>query len=579
MAQNVVRDFGEEAASSSGLSRLSKCNVRSAERDAHRVLSKGFKLTLPIPLFKLGRGKKLSHAVLCLKDWISFMLTKNCWHILTGLVRPDQQREADILQEFWRKFRLSQPEHPVFKLEEDGSLELCRTVPLLWHGHEGRGRRRQPFLVTSFHSFLGRGIRPGLRAQKKAGVQKAYLKLKPNFVGHAYTHRMLHTALAKSAFEDDEVFSAVLDHCVQQAHFMQTTGVVNPHSKKRHFAILLGVTGDWAFLFKSGRLSRSYSNVEKHVNETKVPAGICHLCRAGQRGFDFEQIQSRHSAWLPTFCTQSPFSEPVTPLTNLLHPPGMQATIFKFDAWHSWHLGVGKSFVASTLALMSNKYIGRSKDSRMALLSADFMSWCRATRHTPTLSKLTASNINWESNTTFPFGSWFKGSVTTTLCSFIQHQLRPQGPDMFEEDDMLALCSEAVLAINTALKGLYENDVFLPASTAREIGEQGLRFLRRYASLARKAVDNGQILFCLIPKLHSMHHLLLQDLVLASESFEFVVNPICYSVQLSEDFIGQLSRLSRRVHPSRCSQRRIERHLQLAYSQYVKAGYLVEGKD
>ena len=573
VAKNVVRDFGEEAASSSGLTRLSKCNEATAERDTHRVLVKRYKLSLPVPIRKLGRGK-LAHSVLCLKDWVSFLLAKNCWHISCGLMAPNPEREAQILSEFWRRYEMVCPAHPVFLAAREGSIVLARTMPLLWHGDEGRGRRRQPFLVTSWHSVLGRGVRSG----NQRAVQKPFLKLKANFAGHSYTHRFLHTAMAKKAFEDPEIFDAILEHCVEQTSFMHTHGVVNPHSKQKHWAMFLGVTGDWQFLFKSGKMFRSYNNVEKHTTQARNPLGICHLCNAGQHQHSFEQIQTRQPTWLGTFCSDNPFLEP-SPLTTLPHPPGRVATIFKFDVWHSWHLGVGKCFIACALALMSSKYDGRSKEARMDLLSRDYLAWCSRTRHPPILTKLTQSSINWESNSSFPFGGWFKGALTTTLGKFIQDQLGPSGPDRFKGDEMLHLCNEAVIAINTCLTGLYVGDAFLEASTARQLGEHGLKFLRRYALLARKAVEQGQTMFSLLPKLHCLHHLFLQDLLLASESAQYLVNPLCYSVQLSEDFIGQLSRLSRRVHPTKCSERCIQRHLQLAHGQYVKAGYLIEAKD
>ena len=577
VAKNVVRDFGKSVSRSSGLEAVSKCGARSAERDTHRLLVKKFRLSLPVPISKLGRGR-LSHSVLRLTDWMQFLVSRNCWHIVTGLVRPDAAREAAILKEFWRRFQASNPEHPVFELASEGSIQLEHTAPLLFHGDEGRGRRRQPFLCTSFFSMLGRGIRAGLRAQDRTGVRKEYLKLKPNFVGHSYTHRFLQAALPKAVFEDEVVFNEVLKQCAEEARLMSSRGVTHPYTKQKKWAVLLGITGDWAFLFKSGRLSRSYNNVQKHTTETAHPQGICHLCNAGQRNIPFEEISVRRPTWLATFSRDSPFQEPSSPLNTLLHAPGMQATIYKFDLWHSWHLGVGKSFIGSVLALMSMKYPGRSKDARFLQLSDAYLAWCRATSHPSILTRLTKETINWESNTTFPQAGWFKGALTTTMCAFVQDQLGPDGPEIFR-DEMLGLCGEAILAINKCLKGLYENDVFLSPATANDIGQLGLKFLRRYSTLARKAADNNQLLFPLLPKLHCLHHLFLQDLVIASSECSWVVNPICYSVQVSEDMIGQLSRLSRRVHPNKCSQRCIERHLQLAYSKYVKEGFLVEGQD
>ena len=44
---------------------------------------------------------------------------------------------------------------------------------------------------------------------------------------------------------------------------------------------------------------------------------------------------------------------------------------------------------------------------------------------------------------------------------------------------------------------------------------------------------------------------------------------------MSEDFIGRNSRVALKVHPAKCAQRCLERHLALAYSKYIEQGYLI----
>ena len=291
-------------------------------------------------------------------------MNRRCFHIVTGLIRPDEAREAAILQEFWSRFESLQPQHPIFQRARDGWINLSRAAPLLYHGDEGRGRRRQPFLVCSFHSILGRGVRAGLRRQEQLGIQKQFLKMKPNFMGHAYTHRFLQVALTKKIFQNKKVFEAVLENCAAEAEYMQTAGVVHQYTKQRYYAVVLNVTGDWQFLYKAGEMVRSYNNVEK-AREAANPQGICHLCHAGKRGHAFECFETRSPSWLSTFCCDVPFEQPASPLLRLLHPPGVQPTIFAFDVWHCFHLGVGKAFAAAALALMSLQFPRRSKDAWM----------------------------------------------------------------------------------------------------------------------------------------------------------------------------------------------------------------------
>ena len=291
---------------------------------------------------------------------------------------------------------------------------------------------------------------------------------------------------------------------------------------------------------------------------------------AGRRDVPFEAFHTRAPAWLATMHVESPFHDP-SPLTALLHEPGKEASLFRFDLWHAFHLGVGKAFVGGALALWSERFEGRGKDARFDKLSGHFRAWCSATGHPMILSKLSKESIGWENSTNYPVGTWFKGSLTTTLSEYIRDQLG--GGD--SGDEMLDLVGEAASAIHHCISGLYGSDAFVEAPKARELGEYGLRFLRRYSTLADKACAVSRPLFILLPKMHALQHVFLQDLVIASQTQEWIVNPVCYSVQQSEDFIGKNSRVSRRVHPAECARRVIQRHLKLAHNKYVEAGLLV----
>ena len=490
-------------------------------------------------------------------------MNKNCWHIVCGLKKPDRDREEAILAAFWERFRASHENHPVFAMAEAGSLNLGRCAPLVYHGDEGRGRRRNPFLVTSFFSILGRGIQPGL-AQK---AKKKYLKLLPNFQGHTYTTRFLQATFPKEVYQQDAVFQALLENVVVQADLMATSGVQNTYRGDTYHAIVLGISGDWSWLIKAGNMSRNFNHTIKHPKDT--PSGICHICEAGEKDHPFEQIHVRSPSWLSTCYRTNAFKDP-SPLLALRHVPDQAASLFRFDLWHSWHLGVGKAFVGSAIALLSATCPGNSKDQRMDNLNTQFMAWCKQNSKPPILTRLSKETIGWGSNSNFPVAGWFKGSLTTTFCEFICHKLGG-GSD----DPWLRLAGQAAVAIHDCISGLYKADAFLTPEQALELGEFGLRFLRRYAELARLAAQAGRPLWVLLPKLHILQHIFLQDLVLASRKYGYVLNPVCWSVQMSEDFIGRNSRVARKVHPSKCAQRCLERHLALAYSKYIEAGYLI----
>ena len=259
---------------------------------------------------------------------------------------------------------------------------------------------------------------------------------------------------------------------------MWKSGIRHRHTGAKYWAVVLNVAGDWPWLVKAGNLGRSFSHAIKNLKTLKKPpAGICHKCRAGQLEHAFETFETRNPSWLSTLHCQSPFLDPPSPLASFLCTRGQEADIFAYDLWHSWHLGVGKVFLGSALALLSSRFHGRNVHARFAGLNSAYFAWCREFSHPPILTRLQqASTIEWEISTTYP-------------------------------------------------------------------------------------------------------HAFLVDLVLAADRGPWVVNPICYSVQQSEDYIGRNSRTSRKVHPTQAARRTIERHLVLAYRKYCDAGLLVEGRD
>ena len=560
VARNVVQDIGESACSHTALADLANCSLGNAERDTRRLLVGRLKLSLPVKISKLGSS---GYPIFKLRHWYEMLLARNCWHIVCGLKAPDDNRQKAILHSFWQHFKSICPDHPVYSRTD---LPLDRTAPLIFHGDEGRGRRRSPFLICSYHGLLGRGIGVGVRSKKN----REYIKHLPNFLGHTFTTYFMQAAYPKTVMQDEQVLQELLDDCVCEADYIFREGVANPHSGERHYGVVLANTGDWQWLHKSGFFNRSYNNVAKFAQEIANPRGICHMCLAGQRGFPFEELAVRDPKWLPTCFLTDAFTDP-SPLMRLPHEPGRAAKLFQWDLWHSFHLGVGKSFTASSLALLSSVYDGRSKDARFEQLSVEYMAFCAAQHISPILTKITREVLNWETATNFPMGNWYKGAITTNLCDFIRSKTAGGGTG----DEWLDLIGEASVAIHACIAGLYKAGVFLEPATARELGEQGLRFLRRYCSLAKKAVLDSRPLFSILPKHHCLHHVFLQDLLLASQTQPRILNPICWTVQQSEDYIGRGSRISRRVHPRTCARRVMERHLQLAYDKYVEAGYLV----
>lgn len=92
-------------------------------------------------------------------------------------------------------------------------------------------------------------------------------------------------------------------------------------------------------------------------------------------------------------------------------------------------------------------------------------------------------------------------------------------------------------------------------------------FVQNYARLAHRAYLANQQLYAMVPKLHAMDHFRM-DLVL-SHMNQYSCNPGFYDCSQSEDFIGKVSRQSRRV-----SNVNIVQNILLAYR--VKTRFVIQ---
>ena len=253
---------------------------------------------------------------------------------------------------------------------------------MVFHGDEGRGRKRLPFLVLNFHSVLGRGLQ--VHSKKKPG----WIKMAPNYHGHTLTSRFLLAALPKAAYanEHGHVWESLMDLAADEARHMFFTGVTDLISGRGTFHMaMLHICGDWPWLADSGGFKRSYRNVQKHKTRTKPPVGICHMRAAGQIGYDFEQLNTDQPAWIATMFTQELFCEGFdpSPFVRIPHVPGQTGALWYFDVFHTMHLGVCKYLLGSCLALMSEVEPGSSIDARFDSLSCRFIRWCKESKRRP----------------------------------------------------------------------------------------------------------------------------------------------------------------------------------------------------
>ena len=93
--------------------------------------------------------------------------------------------------------------------------------------------------------------------------------------------------------------------------------------------------------------------------------------------------------------------------------------------------------------------------------------------------------------------------------------------------------------------------------------------LASYARLAEATLLQGRACYAIMPRAHYLCHGF-RELSVGSKSFAWVPNALGASVQLDEDFIGVVSRWSRRVGPVLNMQRTMERYVVSAYKHFSR---------
>ena len=458
----------------------------------------------------------------------------------------------------------------MFERARNGELSLRRTYAVVVHGDEGRSKRKSAFLVLNWHSTLGRGVETAL-SEANNPYTKKYLKMLPNFVGHSYTSRFMLSALPKEDYTGKRsfAFDTLMQAVAEEIQDLAVSGIT--HDGETHFLYCVGCVGDWPWLQKSGQLERTFMNVPKHggnVNRADCK-GICHLCKAGQRDWPYEEIATRNPTWVASLLVQPPFDEANHRFSIIPHIPGTLPTFWKFDLFHCVHLGIAKNYLGSMLALLSELEPAGNVDSRFELLTAKYLGFCAESHRQAHCKRLTKESLNWISKSHFPTGAWHKGDLSTSLLLFCEHRFHREQ----WEDETLQLAGQAVQSLNKCVKILFHGGAWLSQDDALQAAQLGLQFMRRYSALASLSHQKGAKYWLVMPKMHCFHHICLD--MLWGSSKGPTINPLIWSVQQDEDFIGRGSRLSRHVSAVNASERTVDRYLMATYAEFMACGYLV----
>lgn len=92
---------------------------------------------------------KIEWPMISMRSWCSYLLN-NVPELLLGGFNLHDPAWPQMFSDFWRQWRLIEPDHPIFRSGRD----LSHHVPFYTHGDEGTGLRKVAYLVQSFQPCL-----------------------------------------------------------------------------------------------------------------------------------------------------------------------------------------------------------------------------------------------------------------------------------------------------------------------------------------------------------------------------------------------------------------------------------------
>ncbi|CAK9110313.1 unnamed protein product [Durusdinium trenchii] len=482
-------------------------------------------------------------------DMLKYLLSNEPWILLGGL-EPGQEAE-DMLATFWRLYKSEHSTHAVYKMAEENRLSLSQTIPVFLHGDGGRTQKKAPLEVVSFRPALGLDteINNFGCTCNPSTVYCGDCKLDPlaqrlNNRNHSYlTHFLIFAFPSKKFKSTPGLFKSMLDAASMDLRAACCDGISVGNSLY-HVAVL-GMAGDMEYHTKSGTLNRSYQNVG-----SRNFLRCCAECWAGDIRYPFEDV-STCPAWLSTLYNSPPWTQ--TP--PFKHIPfedwntGAAGRFFKKDPMHIFRLGIARNFIGSTIVLFCLEGVWDSPgdslaiDNRLIRAWSSFALWCDANNVTcGAIRSFSKAALHMPRLGVFPFIGG-KASDSIYLLKWLKFVSGLEGVANPTSTLFPLVLKAAVQGLN--FQCIHRHGLWLPVGCRDRIIRYARDFVQSYAWLAQYAYQRNLQLYGMVPKLHAMHHFPVQLGLQHGNSF--CANPALFDCSSSEDFVGRISRQSRRV--------------------------------
>ena len=404
-------------------------------------------------------------------------------------------------------------------------------------------------MVIQFQGILGHGSRASqtMGRPASAGV---------NLRGHSFTTRFLMGVQQKGVYKDNpSAFEIFLDTLMEDFGKLYYQGLELDGVRIR-FAVL-GMKGDLPFLAKAGNLQRTFLHIRKAPKgaNSKPLTGCCWLCAAGTDEIPFKEL-TRHPQWLKTAgrSNNPPWNRIPPFFQHIPHVQVDKPSFLKLDLLHIYHLGIGRDYAGSSLTLALGLY-ETSIPEALDAMNAELKTFLQQTRKQVHFKVLTRDLLGYTSEKVYPTGHWSKAMDTPVLMDFIRWLLL-QHHEALEASRKFKIVSAGCEALSVLMHMMLAAGLWMDPQAALRCGQAGLRFLECYGKLMELRFRDSLCRF----NAHCFHHLCI-NLIESGSSHTASLNPLSQCTFQDEDFIGRVSRLSRRVSPRLQCLRTIQRYL------------------